>query len=141
MAYSQNCSNLGEEESKMRSEYSEKELAMFEWFGYADLTNNLTPVVLYRLCVEKAFTNDLRGPYVNSLRRCAIALRDCTCYRMTPEWDKMIYSPGDELFEGEKLDVKGYVSPIVPGIDPEYDHDYPLADDEDEQDEDDYVPF
>lgn len=73
-----------------RIEISAKERDLFVFFGFSDLVDVVEPVVLYHLCVEKAFVDDIQGPYVDSLRRCYRALLTCSVYRMTPEWDAMI---------------------------------------------------
>ena len=72
------------------TDYSDKEIELFTFFGIADLVNCSMPVCLYRMCVEKAFVNELSGPYVDSLRRCYKALTERTCFRGTPEWDNLI---------------------------------------------------
>lgn len=73
-------------------DYSEKELKLFEFFGVSHLLKSsvsLAPVV-YRAMVEKAFMDDIKGPEVESLRRCYNALMKCTVYRMTKDWDALI---------------------------------------------------
>jgi len=78
----------------MRKEYSERELALFIHFGYEYMidigTDALQPDTFYQLMVEVAFLNNMKGPKVDSLRRCYFALKNRTCYRGTPEWDAMI---------------------------------------------------
>lgn len=69
---------------------SDKELELFRAFGYDDKVNDIPVVDLYRLCVQKAFLLDLRGPHVNSLRECYKAILSCSPYRMTPEFDELI---------------------------------------------------
>ena len=71
------------------SEYSTKEIQLFKYFDVD--TNHFTPPTAYRLAVETAFVNDMHGPEVQSLRRCARALRDTKVYRLTKEWDQMIW--------------------------------------------------
>jgi hypothetical protein len=70
-------------------DYSEKEKQLIKAFGYENLLTVVAPT-LYRMMVEKAFINDMKGPHVESLRRCAKALQECKIYRLTKEWDDMI---------------------------------------------------
>jgi hypothetical protein len=74
----------------MTCEFSDKERDLFVFFGLSNLIDYIEPVTLYQMCVEKAFLDDIQGPYVDSLRRCYKALRNCSVYRMTQEWDEMI---------------------------------------------------
>jgi len=71
-------------------DYSEKEIKLFTFFGYGDILDHLIAPVIYRMCVEKAFIDNMIGPEVDSLRRCVKSLYNCKVYRMTPEWDSMI---------------------------------------------------
>lgn len=72
--------------------YSEKEVKMFTALGFEELLERLQdePVTMYRIVSEEAFIKDLRGPLVDSLRRCLSALRTCSMYRMTDEFDALI---------------------------------------------------
>jgi hypothetical protein len=72
-------------------EYSDKEKQLIEFFGFSDIINNVQPPVLYRMMAEYAFIHDLSGPYVDSLRRCIMALNHALVYRMTTTWDEMIH--------------------------------------------------
>lgn len=60
-------------------------------FGCADLTNHIdAPIVLYRMCVEKAFMDNMTGPHVEALRRAYKALNSCKVYRRTEEFESLI---------------------------------------------------
>ena len=76
----------------MKNEYSQKEIDLFKYFGYYDLIRdtNISAPVIYRMMIEKAFLEDMKGKPVESLRRCQKALNSCSVYRLTPEWDAMI---------------------------------------------------
>ena len=70
--------------------WSDKELKLVEHYGYSDLADRVEPLMLYRMMVNKAFAINDQSEYANSLRRCSYALDNCTVYRMTPEFDKLI---------------------------------------------------
>jgi hypothetical protein len=92
------------------TDYSDKEIELFTFFGIADLVNYSMPVCLYRLCVEKAFMEELTGPYVSALRRCYKALIGHTCFRGTPEWDNLIQKEDYLvclLCDGFRIDLDG----------------------------------
>jgi len=72
-------------------EYSQRELELIGHFRpdlvlYAD---TFTPYVLYRMCVEHVFCEDLKGPAVDALRRAYIGLGN-KVYRMTPEFEALL---------------------------------------------------
>jgi len=71
------------------TDYSEKEIKLIETFGYGDLLSVNAPS-LYRMMAEKAFIADMKGPHVESLRRCMKAIQECKIYRLTKEWDDLI---------------------------------------------------
>jgi len=75
----------------MRYEYeiSNNEQKLFSSFGFGDIADRVPVVTLYRLCVEKAFIENMKGDNVDILRRCAKAMRDTSMYRMTPEWEAL----------------------------------------------------
>jgi len=79
----------------MTKQYSDKELQLFEYFGFGKLLVNdgderIAAPVIYRMLVEKAFADNMQGPEVESLRRCFNALQQCSPYRLTEEWDALI---------------------------------------------------
>jgi hypothetical protein len=76
----------------MKNEYSQKEIDLFKYFGYDYFVSDghISAPVIYRMMVEKAFLEDMKGKPVESLRRCQKALNSCSVYRLTPEWDAMI---------------------------------------------------
>lgn len=75
-------------------EYSDKELKLFDYFGFRDLAEkctSLSVVPLYRMCLEKAFIEDMKGPEVEALRRAAKALiMDASPYRRTQEFEALL---------------------------------------------------
>lgn len=71
-------------------DYSQRERALIEHFGFSDVADRMEPPVLYRLMAEKAFCENLKGDAVDSLRRCLTAMNRSSCYRKTKEWDEMI---------------------------------------------------
>lgn len=79
--------------------YSEKEIELLKYFGISEhLLGDccISAPALYRVAVEKAFCENMKGVEVESLRRCYNALQKCSIYRLTKEWDAMI-----EFKEGE----------------------------------------
>ena len=73
-------------------EFSEKEIQMLNMIGVGDLCDRFTsdPLGLYRIAMERAFLECASGPHVDSMRRCIVAIRKCSVYRGTDEWDAMI---------------------------------------------------
>lgn len=77
----------------MASEYSDKEVALFQALGLGHQVPHLSPAPFYRLAMEKAFVEGWSGPAVESLRRCVEALgveKGAPVYRRTPEFDTLI---------------------------------------------------
>ena len=74
--------------------YSDKERKLLNWFDIPDAVidcSSCAAPTLYRMAVENAYLDQYTyGCETESLRRCAKALRDCSVYRLTPEWDAMI---------------------------------------------------
>jgi hypothetical protein len=71
--------------------YTEREIKLIEAFGYG----HLVPIIesgpsLYRMCVEKAFIENLEGPHVEALRRAYRAISKCNPYRCTKEFEKLL---------------------------------------------------
>ena len=79
-------------ERKMTVDYSQKEVKLFKMFGYEGNLLELidAPMSLYRMCVEVAFIQDMRGPHVEALRRAYKAMYDCTVFRRTRKFEKLI---------------------------------------------------
>lgn len=71
-------------------EYSEKEKALIDSFGFSHMIAYDYPYALYRIIAEDCFINNKTGKNVESLRRILSALRNCTVYRMTKEFDDLI---------------------------------------------------
>ena len=73
-------------------EYSPRELDLIAHFSMLDIAPHVIPIDLYKLMVHKAFLDDDRTPWADSLRRCWKALHDDSpcIYRLTPEWDDLI---------------------------------------------------
>lgn len=78
------------------SDYSENEIKLFKALGMehqlkaSTKDDYITPVTMYRTAMEKAFINDMRGPAVESLRRCMFHLRKTDILRRTEDWDNLI---------------------------------------------------
>lgn len=73
------------------SEYSYKERKLLTHFGVAHMIgHNISAINIYRCAVENAFISGESGKYVESLRRCFIALNDWTVHRLTKEFDDLI---------------------------------------------------
>jgi hypothetical protein len=73
----------------MNNHYSPAEIKLFTAFGYENFSN-FDEVPLYRICVEKAFTENLQGPHVEALRRAYKAIMHCHPYRHTPEFEELL---------------------------------------------------
>jgi len=71
--------------------YSRTEDKLIEWFGFSYIKNHTEPIVMYRIMVEKAFRDNMKGDAVKSLRRCMHAFIKGSPNRNTIEWDKMIH--------------------------------------------------
>jgi len=74
--------------------YSDKERKLLNWFDIPDAVidcSSCAAPTLYRMAVENAFIfaypEDCK---TKSLRRCALAMLNCSVYRLTPEWEAMI---------------------------------------------------
>lgn len=77
------------------SEYSKKEMKMIRSISpnIADLAESnetLSPVTILEMTARQAFIDDVKGPAVESLRRCMKSIRDCNPYRNTPEYEQLI---------------------------------------------------
>lgn len=73
--------------------YSEKEVKLFTFFNMEQFLrgwSGVYPPQLYSMAALKAFEKNLKGPEVESLRRCIKALTEASVYRETKEWDDMI---------------------------------------------------
>lgn len=78
--------------------YSPGEIKLFTMFGCADLVQHIDcPMTLYRICVEKAFLDNMQGSHVEALRRVYLALRTGAPFRMTDEFEQLV-----EFQEGTK---------------------------------------
>lgn len=89
----------------MEYEYSEAEKKLISFFGYADRKDLINPMALYRILAEKAFIENLQGPAVEALRRAYEALQSCSVYRMSPEFDKLLFFE-DTKAEKPKISFK-----------------------------------
>ena len=70
--------------------YTAVETRLIEQFGFGNLMSFVDiPHTLYRMCVEKAFCENLQGAHVEALRRVYVALQECTTYRHTEAFDKL----------------------------------------------------
>lgn len=80
--------------SKEYPGFSEKEVEMFIALGFGDkiklFVGEDDHMIMYKLAVEKCFLENKSGVAVDSLRRCVIALKSGTVYRLTQEWDDLI---------------------------------------------------
>ena len=73
----------------MKVEYSENEIKLFNHFGLGNLLDQ-EPIVVYRVAVDIAFRKNMRGVWVEALRRGYNAIIDQTVSRKTPEFEKLI---------------------------------------------------
>jgi hypothetical protein len=71
--------------------YTEKEITLINSIGYAHLIPHIADGPgLYRLCVEKAFVEDMKGPHIEALRRAYKAILNCSPYRHTEAFEKLL---------------------------------------------------
>lgn len=71
-------------------DYSENEYKLLQHFGYSDFIRHHPITVLYRMCAEKAFLEDAKGPAVEALRRGLTAIINGKPLRKTVAFDKLI---------------------------------------------------
>jgi hypothetical protein len=81
----------------MKSDYSEKEFEMISQISpqWADMiekdkTSGTMPPSVLNILGMTCFIYEKTGPAIDSLRRCLKALRECTIYRKTKEYDDLI---------------------------------------------------
>jgi hypothetical protein len=81
----------------MKSDYSEKEMAMIEaisphWAKVIenDVDSTLNPPRVLEILAVGCFINNEQGPAVDSLRRCIAAMQSCQTYRKTKAFDDLI---------------------------------------------------
>lgn len=71
-------------------DYSENEYKLLQYFGYSDLIQRYPMIVIYRMCAEKAFLEDMKGPAVEALRRGLNAIISGKPWRRTVAFDKLV---------------------------------------------------
>ena len=72
--------------------YSTNEWRLIKALGFQELGEIIdSPTALYRIMVEYVFRKNLKGNHVEALRRAYNALNVCKPYRMTPEFDELVY--------------------------------------------------
>lgn len=77
--------------TKATATYTDNEIKLITAVGYGKELNLIDdPVVLYRMCVVKAFMENQSGPHVEALRRGYNAITFCSPYRKTEEFEKLI---------------------------------------------------
>lgn len=81
----------------MKHHYSQKEFDMIKacsphWASLIEKGVTLTsvPPAVLDCVVMEVFLENKTGPAVESLRRCVNAIKQCSPYRMTPEYDSLI---------------------------------------------------
>lgn len=75
---------------RTQARYSQKEIDMLLCFITPAVLQSVEPLTAYRLAVDYAFREDMRGPFVDSLRRTYTAFCNGEGVRNSPEWDAMI---------------------------------------------------
>lgn len=82
-----------ERRHKMRQDYSANEVKMFTalgWAEYLEMSAIMAPT-LYQMAVHKAFVDNLpSSPEIEALRRGFKAIRNCTPFRMTEEFENLV---------------------------------------------------
>lgn len=75
----------------LETKYSKKELELFRAFNVSpNIIKELHHWEIHNLLMHRCFLNNLKGPHVDSLRRCMKALDGNGPYRMTKEYDELI---------------------------------------------------
>lgn len=81
----------------MKRFYSEKEFEMIKacsphWASLIEKGVSITsvPPTVLECVVMEVFLENKTGPAVDSLRRCVNSIKNCSPYRMTPEYDALI---------------------------------------------------
>lgn len=75
----------------IKFEYSEKERDLFTCVGLGDIMDHINPITLYRMAAEHEFIRNTDDEISDSVRRCLIAINGLAIFRMTPEWDALIF--------------------------------------------------
>ena len=70
--------------------YTEGELKLIRQFIPLSFLSCGTPMTTYKMCVEKAFIENMSGPHVEALRRAYRALILCEAYRHTSEFEALV---------------------------------------------------
>ena len=73
--------------------FSDKEKRLLRHFGIVESlfeTKGIGCHSIYNLAFHEALIRTESGCYIESLRRVAKVLRDCSIYRMTPEFEALI---------------------------------------------------
>lgn len=70
-------------------DYTENEIKLISSFDYGHLLN-IEPHFLYKMCVDKAFINNMTGPNVEALLRGYAAMHTGRVYRHTQQFEDLI---------------------------------------------------
>ena len=64
-------------------------MKLIKYYGFDKLLDRLSPTVVYRGMMERAFLDNDQGQHAESLRNCINSL-NFGGHRMTPEFDSLI---------------------------------------------------
>lgn len=92
------------------SDYSKAEEKLLIELGYGYLLNKVSIIEIYKMTVEACFINNEQGPAVEALRRGYRAIVECSVYRGTEEFDKLLefeysMSTSNRKFGSHRKDV------------------------------------
>ena len=79
------------------TKFSTAEMAMFMALGYIKLLQEVDPITLYRLAGEDCFINNRSGYWVECLRRGLRELKRGKIFRLTDEWNNVVFIHGGNL--------------------------------------------
>jgi hypothetical protein len=74
------------------TKYSDKEQQLINALGFGDFLEQ-EPAVTYKVLALHCFSKDIHGHLADSVRRCYNAMTESNPYRLTEEFDNLIYFP------------------------------------------------
>ena len=74
----------------MTCEYSKNEMKLIKEFGLESFSMRTMPNLLFREMAIMCIKEDRKGPEVQAVRNAVIAIDNCSPYRLTDEFEKLI---------------------------------------------------
>lgn len=75
----------------------DRELLLIKFFGLGHLDRCINRIDILEIIGRRCFIEDHRGMEVDSVRRCLQAIHNCSPFRETEEYDKLIEFSEDYL--------------------------------------------